>query len=101
MRTIGIVALLVCVLLGAGCGLLGGAGIADNAVLKAAFVEKATELAAIEGIAVTEAELIAVYENGAKIAASPAAAAISEVVEGNADAKAKLEALLTEHLPKK
>jgi len=88
------------VLLFVGCGLLGQSGVSDNPALRAAFVEKGMELAQKEGMEVTEAELGTIYDNAVVIANSPAAVAISDVIEGNSDAVAKLKELLEEYLPK-
>ena len=94
--------LIVCamVMIGAGCSMLPGLGIADNAATRAAFVAEVGPELAEEGVNMTAEELGALFDSGLVIAKSPAGAAIVGVVEGNASAKAKLQAALDKWLAK-
>ena len=100
MRQIGIMVILVCIVLGSGCAMLAGSGITNSDALKDMIVRKAQEELAAKGYVFSTKDLEKAYDAGVVIAESPEAAVISDMVEANEAAKAKIQELLDKYLPK-
>ena len=101
LRVLGVHLLVAFLLLVVGCGILGEKNITDNEAMRLLFIREARTALEAEGVDMTEKDLAVIYDASMEIAKSPAAALISEKIEGNATAKAKLEELVDKYTPKR